>query len=299
MADSADRNRWIAAAFPAALAGAVSAAAVGAPVRAQAPAPVHAQVAAQAQGSPQGGAQGSAQGSAQVPRPGRSPSTGGGDVFVTPIPAQDDLRLSRLVDLDVVNLRGLAVGRVEDVVIDLGPYAVRHVAIRTGGLPGRTVAAPLAELRVADSERGVVHSPLPDTRLVLRTAPDGLREAPGFDGNPWTRGAWVGAGSGPSPVRASEMLRAVVLSSEGRELGRIRDAILDAGDGRLRYVIVALDEPLRDTLVAVAPRAIAPGPDDGTWTVEAGTAEAAAAPRLGAEFAGAAASTRSADEESR
>jgi sporulation protein YlmC with PRC-barrel domain len=217
-----------------------------------------------------------------VAQPAAPPDPGTAPAFVAPRPQAHDLRVGRAIGLPVDDRYGMDFGVVVDVVVDAVHGVVRYLAVRGGGPSDRVIAVPLGEMRVATSDRGVVHTPLPDTRIRLGADASGLPGAPGFVEGPVRGGRPDPAEPDAMRLRGSRMLRATVVAPDGAPLGRIRDVVFDPGSGRLRFVVVALDARGGARLVAARPDALQPprGDADGRWTLDAGRAELDAAPRV-------------------
>lgn len=93
------------------------------------------------------------------------------------------LRASALTGMNVVNSRNEDLGKVDDVVIDMGTGKVRYAAVSFGGFLGigdKLFAVPFQAFQVTSD---------PDdrdsTRLILNVDKQTLEQAPGFDKDHW------------------------------------------------------------------------------------------------------------------
>ncbi|MCW7540261.1 PRC-barrel domain-containing protein [Aquabacterium sp. A7-Y] len=162
-----------------------------------------------------------------------------------------DLRASLLIGKSVRNLQGEHLGEVRDLVLDVNNQRVHYAVLSFGGFLGldhRLFAYPIA----------LFQSSGPGKELLLNLDRDQLRKAPGFSREHWPDWAdkryrsAVANHFGPtvSPldlpdqrlVRASELMDRSVDDASGQEAGEVEDIIVDLGNGRVRYVVLEVEE---------------------------------------------------------
>ena len=73
-----------------------------------------------------------------------------------------------------------------------------------------------------------------------------------------------GEGRGMTTWRASKLLDADIVSRDGKDIGEVEDMVVDARDGKLRYVVLEFDKGWfqGDKLVSVPTDALSPRDDD-------------------------------------
>jgi sporulation protein YlmC with PRC-barrel domain len=177
------------------------------------------------------------------------------------------------VDLEarVMSRDGAHVGHVARAVIDPGRNEIRHFVINTGGLLGRDLLLPSAEigrarvdgdavrLKLTKEEVDALPSYLPDDYVV---PPLGWGYA-GMYGLAWSPGAYAwpasypypaGVGTAPDAASASGRARdadptigkgAVVYDRDGDDLGVVDDVLLDPASGRLRGFVLRVGGAFR------------------------------------------------------
>lgn len=182
---------------------------------------------------------------------------------------QLDVRVSRLIGMDVRNAQNENLGSVNDLVLDTRNNRVHYVVLSHGGLLG--IGADLFAFPVQSFELSR------DLRnLVLNVDRATLRDAQGFDRNRWpdladnkywtevdrrfgqsrtagdasrpaattqqqSTGQQPAADKGQALRRASEMVRTGVIGSGGEKIGNINDVVVDLRSGDIRYAIVDFD----------------------------------------------------------
>jgi sporulation protein YlmC with PRC-barrel domain len=96
----------------------------------------------------------------------------------TPTTAGPVIRASTIAGMTVKNAAGKDLGKVEDVVVDMGTGQIRYAAISFGGFLGigdKLFAVPMRALRL-DTEA---------EQFVLDADKESLKNAPGFDKDHW------------------------------------------------------------------------------------------------------------------
>ena len=97
------------------------------------------------------------------------------------------LAAKTLVGTEVVNKQGEKLGKVEDIMIDLGTGRIGYVVLSFGGVLGmgdKLFAVPWASLLVDQDNK----------KLVMEANKELLKNAPGFDKHNWPQmpnGMWV------------------------------------------------------------------------------------------------------------
>ena len=191
-----------------------------------------------------------------------------------PWPTDTDLRIGQLIGMTVHDVAGEGFGVVSDVVIDMVTRTVRYAEVSRGRDPGHVLAVTPAQLRLSVDRPGLLREPPVQERLVLRVIGSNVSAAPA-DPSQVSPGP-LQAGL---PVRGSALLNAAIVGSDGARVGSVRDVVFNADDGRMRYVVVALDRLLGRELVAIGPEAIRMPRGDGAWTVAATGAQIEQSPR--------------------
>jgi sporulation protein YlmC with PRC-barrel domain len=194
-----------------------------------------------------------------------------------------DVRMSKLIGIDVHSTAGEKLGDVKDVVVDSNSGKVHYAVMSFGGFLGvgdKLFAMPLSKVRLTDKGN-----------LVLDTTKERLRAAPAFDGGrwpDWSVGAYrseLDRAYGPSTVdqdarfrRASELMKSQVRDAQGADIGDIKDIVVDLANSRVHYVVVSFDRAWNpnDKLVAVPMRALRAA---STAPPPAKSADAASPPR--------------------
>ncbi|SNT23255.1 Sporulation protein YlmC, PRC-barrel domain family [Noviherbaspirillum humi] len=186
-----------------------------------------------------------AQTSAATPRPMTAPPA-------APQAQQNapDVRISKLKGRDVQDAKGKKIGDIEDLVVDMQREYVPYVVLSFGGALG--LGDKLFAFPPNSFQSGK------DNHLVLNVERDKLKNAPGFDKKKWpdfndnaTRGALnryfqgqtTQAGSEVGQLwRASEMVGKNINERSGRNAGKIDDVVVNLGNGKVEYVVVAFDK---------------------------------------------------------
>lgn len=161
-------------------------------------------------------------------------------------PAKDartwlDVRASELIGKQVASTDGKALGKIEDLILDLNGARVPHVILSFGGMAG--AGEKLFVFPVNAFKRDEYRD-----RIVVDVEPKQLSQSAGFDRSNWP--------FQPPLERASALRGKNVKDAAGKAVGEIEDVVINLGNGRLEQVILAQDgrkgdEPKR----ALPPRA--------------------------------------------
>jgi sporulation protein YlmC with PRC-barrel domain len=171
------------------------------------------------------------------------------------------VRASKLKGMKLQNSQGDHVGNIQDMVIDTASGDIRYAAVTYGGFLGfgnKLFAVPFEALQVGresgDSDNRV---------MILDVSEEQLKGAEGFDEDRWPSFADESfaaeldklygvdrqtatdraAGSDPSVtrgpvVKASGLIGANLHNRQEESVGKIHDLVIDAAEGKLRYVAV-------------------------------------------------------------
>lgn len=168
-----------------------------------------------------------------------------------PTTSTRDVRLSRLIGMEVRNPRGEDIGEIQDLVVDVNNQRVHYAVLAFGGFLGmgeKLFAYPMRLFRQsADRDR-----------LVLNVSREQLREWPSFERNRWPDWSedryrseverYHGGGAvqvqpraNMRLVRASDLIDRDIDDPRGRDAGEIEDIVVNLRDGSLRYVVMEFD----------------------------------------------------------
>jgi sporulation protein YlmC with PRC-barrel domain len=157
------------------------------------------------------------------------------------------VRASRVMHAQVKSKDGMALGRVDDLVLTPDLNGISYVALSSGGLVG--LGSTLHAVPWSAMSAGL------NGRYVVSVTKEQLRQMPGFRAGYWPSDAdtcWTitGAGTIP-PAQNKEEAKAVrdrrfsyikgflVRDAKGTYLGTIRDMVIARDDGRVAYTIVS------------------------------------------------------------
>lgn len=159
-----------------------------------------------------------------------------------------DARVSQLIGKDVRNAKNEDLGDIQDLVIDMDTGRVHYAVLSFGGVLGmgdKLFAYPLKAFR-----------PAPDKdELVLNVDQAQLKNAEGFEKSRWPnwndaeyRGRverWSDKQATVSKTgrykRASELIGGDVKDPNGKDIGDIREIVVNLADGSVRYAVVEFD----------------------------------------------------------
>jgi sporulation protein YlmC with PRC-barrel domain len=122
-----------------------------------------------------------------------------------------DERVSELIGRKIMDSGAKPVGEVADFLVDPASGRVTHILVNAGGIPS-ALTLPLPGL-VRQGEW-----------LAL---PAGAPLAP--------------AAPSPTAKRASELMKRTLVDGRGKEVGRLRDVIVNLGKGQVRYAVAEFD----------------------------------------------------------
>ena len=184
--------------------------------------------------------------------------------------AARDVRASELMGKDVRNAQGEDLGDIKDLVIDLNNGRIQYVVLSFGGFLGlgdKLFAYPIRAFKPAADH----------DELVLNVPKEKLKHAPGFDSKSspdWDKadyrnqvdryfGPTVAIKSQPNMrlMRASDLIGKDVNGSDNKDLGEIKDVVINMNDGSVRYAVLEFDQSwsLKDKLFAFPLRSFKPG----------------------------------------
>ncbi len=217
-----------------------------------------------------------------------SPVTTGTVVTPTDRMEMSDIRASKLIGQNIRDVGNRTVGEVRDLIVDANNGTVQYavVAYDAGTLRSdRLYAVPLTQLRWSGRNA-----------LTWDIDRDRLANAPGFTSERWP--TWTDptyrsevdryyqtpAGPQVMPnarlVRMSDLLRADVRSVDNRDIGDVKDVVVDMSTGRVRYAVVEFERGFlrSDKLVALPFNAFRPVSDGRDLIVVADPAQLENAP---------------------
>jgi sporulation protein YlmC with PRC-barrel domain len=137
-----------------------------------------------------------------------------------------DMRTSELLGKEVASPQGKALGKVEDLIIDLKGGGIPHVVLSFGGIAN--LGDKLFVFPVNAFERDENRD-----RIVIDVERHQLRESRGFERGKWPFDAPL--------QRASELRGRNVKDSAGNPAGEIEDLVVNLGTGRVKEVVLAQD----------------------------------------------------------
>jgi sporulation protein YlmC with PRC-barrel domain len=193
--------------------------------------------------------------------------------------------VSQLIGKDVRNAKGEDLGDIHDVVIDLNSGRVHYAVLSFGGVLGlgdRLFAYPLRAFNPASDK----------DELVLNVDQSQLKNAPGFDKKQWPnwndaeyRGKIDRPFGSPAATqgrfkRASELIGGDVKDAAGKDIGDIREIVVNLTDGSARYAVVEFDRGWfkSDKFVAVPMQSLKRTGDRDEFVLARTRAELEAAP---------------------
>lgn len=193
----------------------------------------------------------------------------GTDAAATRIASVNDIRASKLIGERIVNDRNERLGKVKDLIVDTTNGKVQYAVVSFGGFLGmgdKLFAYPLQSFQPARD----------GDHLVLNVDKEKLKAAPGFDDKNWPdfnkgdyrarvdtfHGTDKNSGTQVTApdvrfARASQMLKADIKDSINKDIGDVKDMVVNMQDGRVHYVVVKFDRAWNpvDKLVALPIRA--------------------------------------------
>lgn len=198
-----------------------------------------------------------------------------------------DARVSQLIGKDVRNAKNEDLGDIQDLIIDLDTGRVQYAVLSFGGVLGmgdKLFAYPLKAFRSAADKDG----------LVLNVDQAQLKAAQGFEKNRWpnwndmdVRGRtdrWLDK---QAPVtktgrfkRASEIIGGDVKDPAGKDIGDIKEVVVNLDSGTVRYAVIEFDRGWfkADRYVAVPMQSLKRTGDKDEFVISKTRAELESAP---------------------
>jgi len=159
---------------------------------------------------------------------------------------------SNVVGMRVDNPQGEHVGRIESLVMEVKSGKIRYAAVSFGGFLGmgeKLFAVPWGALKIQfNTERSQNHA-------VLDVSKSRLEKAPGFDKNHWPNfgddkwasevNSFYGLGQaahhneGMPARRIEDIVGAPVQNSQGQDLGKINDIVINLQTGTSNYAALS------------------------------------------------------------
>jgi sporulation protein YlmC with PRC-barrel domain len=204
-----------------------------------------------------------------------------------------------LIGAKVIDRNGTRLGTIEDIVLTPQRDGISYVALSYGGTMGigsKLLAVPWSAFEVRPQEQGKL-------TVVLNADESYLKTAQGFDKNHWPVAAdqnWpqatgarnvpgeqprsnVSQGTAPTVggnqtpqtmtaneikyLRVSQLIGTTVKNSEGTDIGKLDNVVLDLNSGKVAYGILSVDRSFLGTsgkLAAIPWSAIRIDPRQGT-----------------------------------
>ncbi|NML15536.1 PRC-barrel domain-containing protein [Azohydromonas caseinilytica] len=163
-----------------------------------------------------------------------------------------DARASQIIGRDVRDPSGAKLGRIEDLIVNLGSGRLQYAVLSFGGVLGvgdKLFAYPVNAFRTsADNDD-----------LVLTVDRNQLNAAPGFDKARWPgldtdsywrdveryHGAGQRAAAGAASTRLMRMSQLIdkdVNDRQGADAGEIEDVVVNMAQQRVHYVVLDFDK---------------------------------------------------------
>lgn len=161
------------------------------------------------------------------------------------------MRASKLIGKEVHNAQGQKLGKIEDVVIDVNNDEIYYAVLSFGGFMGmgdKLFAYPVRVFQPGQST----------DRLVLNVDKQKLKDAPGFETKRWPNmnkddyraqvdkyyGDQVALSPKPNMLlrRASNLMGADVMDQAGKDVGDIKDLVVDMQTGKVQFAAVKFDK---------------------------------------------------------
>lgn len=157
------------------------------------------------------------------------------------------VRASKMIGMNVINREGKNVGEVKDVIVNMNTGDVRYAVLSFGGFLGlgdKLFAVPVKEFKMAVDKED----------LILDVNKERLEKSKGFDPNNWPtdRAYWNEADRiwGAKPVqtqdnarayRVSQLIGKDVLSRDGKDIGDIKDLVINMNTQKVHYAVLGFD----------------------------------------------------------
>ena len=161
------------------------------------------------------------------------------------------MRASKLIGKEVRNAQGQKLGKIEDVVVDVNNDEIYYAVLSFGGFMG--MGDKLFAYPVRVFQQGQANG-----TLVLDVDKQKLKDAPGFETKRWPSwnkdqyrkqvdtyyGDQVALQPKPNMLlrRASNLVGADVLDQGGKDVGDIKDLVMDMQTGKVQFAAVKFDK---------------------------------------------------------
>jgi sporulation protein YlmC with PRC-barrel domain len=181
-----------------------------------------------------------------------------------------EMRATELMDKKVVGRDGDDLGEIKDVVVDLETGKVHAAVLEFGGILGvgeKHYAFPVSELKPGKDA----------DKLAMDIDKDKLKNAEGFAKGQWPemndeywgrvgQQSQSSAGSGGTQqgqkanlMRASKMIGQDVQDKSGKDVGEIKDLVINLQDGELKNVVIDVKDAGQ---AMVEPKSLSTGTGD-------------------------------------
>jgi sporulation protein YlmC with PRC-barrel domain len=191
----------------------------------------------------------------------------------------------RLIGMNVENARGLTIGKLTDMVVDLEAGRVIYAAVDLSGKAGARAVAPQS-LSMAGDDKSLRfqgdQSKLNSAPAFVATADPSNSQ---FAGRVYAhfnqQHDWFETSRNFSNARkATEVMKAKVETSQNENLGQIQNLMVDLPKGRLLYVLLSAPGVSRGELFAIPPNAFTRGTDRNMLVTGLDKAKLEGAPRF-------------------
>lgn len=173
------------------------------------------------------------------------------DAYRNPADAYRGFRASQLLNKKVENPAGENLGEIEDLVVNLNNGEVRYAVLQFGGIMGmgdRLFAIPTRELRFSPSDKDKLILDIDKSRLEKAKHIETDRNRWPKDWNAWDDIATVSGSAVTTPsketaraYRGSELVGKKVESAAGKNIGEIKDLVIDMNSQKVHYTVLAFD----------------------------------------------------------
>jgi sporulation protein YlmC with PRC-barrel domain len=194
---------------------------------------------------------------------------------------------SRLIGMNVENARGVNIGKLTDIVVDLDSGRVLYGVVDLSGRAGSKAVAPQS-LSLGNDDKSLRFTG--DQSKLNAAPPWGTSTDPNnaqFAGRVYTHFGqqhdWFEASRNfRNARRATEVMKAKVENSQNENVGQIQNLMVDLPQGRVLYVILSAAPMVGrgNHLLAVPPNAFTPGSDRNTLLTGLDKAKLEGAPRF-------------------
>lgn len=157
------------------------------------------------------------------------------------------LRASQVIGMSVRNSKGVNVGQIRDMIVDMNTGKVRYamLAFDPGIFQGEKLfAVPTTELRMASDRDDMVYD-MNRERLeraaVERSAWDSLWRSPDYLGNLDRAWGIRQPSEGMRAHRVSDLLGKDVNARSGEDIGEIEELVIDMANQRVHYAVLEFD----------------------------------------------------------